>query len=176
MLNRVILQGRLVADPELRHTQNNVPVASYRIAVDRSYATRDANGNRQSQADFINIVSWRQAAEFVCRYFTKGSLILVEGQLQMRDYTDKEGNRRTIAEVVTDNIEFCGPRQQGQGGRQQGGNNYGGGYSAPAGGNGYGAAPATSAGGCASNSYAPQTTAPASEFAELGDDDGELPF
>ncbi|MCD8160005.1 MAG: single-stranded DNA-binding protein [Clostridiales bacterium] len=164
MLNRVILQGRLVADPELRHTQNNIAVASYRIAVDRNYATRDANGNRQSQADFINIVSWRQSAEFVAKYFTKGSMILVEGQLQVREYTDRDGNRRYVTEVVTDNVNFCGSRRESQSS---------GGYNQPSGGygqsSGYGATAAPS-------SYAPQTAAPANEFAELNDDDGELPF
>ncbi len=164
MLNRVILQGRLVADPELRHTQNNIAVATYRIAVDRNYATRDANGNRQSQADFINIVSWRQSAEFVAKYFNKGSMILVEGQLQVRDYTDRDGNRRYITEVVTDNINFCASRRESQSS---------GGYNQPSGGygqsSGYGATTAPS-------SYAPQTASPANEFAELNDDDGELPF
>lgn len=159
MLNRVILQGRLVADPELRHTQNNIAVATYRIAVDRNYGTRDANGNRQSQADFINIVSWRQSAEFVSKYFTKGSMILVEGQLQVREYTDRDGNRRYQTEVVTDNINFCGSRRES--------GNGGGSYSAPS---SYGA-PAAS-----NNAYAPQAAAPANEFAELSDDDGDLPF
>lgn len=163
MLNRVILQGRLVADPELRHTQSNISVATFRIAVDRNYATRDANGNRQTQADFINIVAWRQNGEFVSKYFTKGSMILVEGQLQMRDYTDRDGNRRTVAEVVADNINFCGSR------RESGGNG-GGNYSAPSG--GY----APSSVSPAPNAYAPQATAPTNEFAELTDDDGELPF
>lgn len=164
MLNRVILQGRLVADPELRHTQSNIPVASFRIAVDRSYATRDANGNRQNQADFFSVVAWRQTGEFVSRYFTKGSMILVEGQLQMREYTDRDGNRRTAVEVVADNVNFCGSR------RENGGNS-GGNYSAPSG--GYSAPAASSA----PNPYTPQAAAPANnEFAELSDDDGELPF
>lgn len=170
MLNRVILQGRLVADPELRHTQNNVAVATYRIAVDRNYSTRDANGNRQSQADFISIVSWRQAAEFVAKYFTKGSMILVEGQLQVREYTDRDGNRRYQTEVVTDNINFCGSRRESGGNNGSYNSGFGGGnYSAPN--NGYGA-PAASA----PSAYAPQAAAPANEFAELSDDDGELPF
>ncbi len=171
MLNRVILQGRLVADPELRHTQNNIAVATYRIAVDRNYATRDANGNRQSQADIINIVSWRQSAEFVAKYFTKGRMILVEGQLQVRDYTDRDGNRRYVTEVVTDNIQFCDSRRDNQSSGGYGQSS--GGYNQPSGGygqsSGYGATAAPS-------SYAPQTAAPANEFAELNDDDGELPF
>lgn len=163
MLNRVILQGRLVADPELRHTQNNIAVATYRIAVDRNYATRDANGNRQTQADFINIVSWRQSAEFVAKYFTKGRMILVEGQLQVRDYTDRDGNRRYVTEVVTDNVQFCDSRRDNQssGGYGQSSGSYGQ--------SSYGATTAPS-------SYAPQTASPANEFAELNDDDGELPF
>ncbi|MCC8100070.1 MAG: single-stranded DNA-binding protein [Clostridiales bacterium] len=156
MLNRVILQGRLVADPELRHTQNNIAVATYRIAVDRNYATRDANGNRQTQADFINIVSWRQSAEFVAKYFTKGRMILVEGQLQVRDYTDRDGNRRYVTEVVTDNVQFCDSRRDNQSSGSYGQSSYG----------------ATTA----PSSYAPQTASPANEFAELNDDDGELPF
>lgn len=162
MLNRVILQGRLVADPELRHTQSNIAVATYRIAVDRNYATRDANGNRQSQADFINIVSWRQAAEFVAKYFTKGSMILVEGQLQVREYTDRDGNRRYVTEVVTDNINFCGSRRES-------GTSGGGSYAA----GGYNSAPAPTA---PASAYAPQAAPAANEFAELSDDDGELPF
>ena len=91
MLNKVFLQGRLVADPELRHTQQGTPVASYRLAVDRGYKSKDPNAQN---ADFINVVSWRNTAEFVSRYFTKGRMMLVEGRLQMRDYTDRDGNRR----------------------------------------------------------------------------------
>ena len=112
MLNKVFLQGRLVADPELRHTQQGTPVASYRLAVDRGYKSKDPNAQN---ADFINVVSWRNTAEFVSRYFTKGRMMLVEGRLQMRDYTDRDGNRRVAAEVVTDNVFFCdSPRRDGQ--------------------------------------------------------------
>ena len=110
MLNKVSLQGRLVADPELRHTQQGTPVASYRLAVDRDYKSKDSNAQN---ADFVNIVSWRNTAEFVSRYFTKGRMMLVEGRLQMRSYTDKDGNRRVAAEVVTDNVHFADSRKDG---------------------------------------------------------------
>ena len=110
MLNKVFLQGRLVADPELRHTQQGTPVASYRLAVDRGYKSKDPNAQN---ADFINVVSWRNTAEFVSRYFTKGRMMLVEGRLQMRDYTDRDGNRRVAAEVVTDNVHFADSRKDG---------------------------------------------------------------
>ena len=110
MLNKVFLQGRLVADPDLRHTQQGTPVASYRLAVDRGYKSKDPNAQN---ADFVNVVSWRNTAEFVCKYFTKGRMMLVEGRLQMRDYTDKDGNRRVAAEVVTDNVHFADSRKDG---------------------------------------------------------------
>ena len=110
MLNKVFLQGRLVADPELRHTQQGTPVASYRLAVDRDYKSKDSNAKN---TDFVNIVSWRNTAEFVSRYFTKGRMMLVEGRLQMRSYTDKDGNRRVAAEVVTDNVHFADSRKDG---------------------------------------------------------------
>lgn len=110
MINKVFLQGRLVADPELRHTQQGTPVASYRLAVDRDYKSKDSNAQN---TDFVNIVSWRNTAEFVSRYFTKGRMMLVEGRLQMRSYTDKDGNRRVAAEVVTDNVHFADSRKDG---------------------------------------------------------------
>ena len=111
MLNKVFLQGRLVADPELRHTQQGTPVASYRLAVDRGYKSKDPNAQN---ADFVNIVSWRNTAEFVCKYFTKGRMMLVEGRLQMRDYTDKDGNRRVAAEVVTSTSAIHARMRAGQ--------------------------------------------------------------
>ena len=110
MLNKVFLQGRLVADPELRHTQQGTPVASYRLAVDRGYKSKDPNAQN---ADFVNVESWRNTAEFVSRYFAKGRMMLVEGRLQMRSYTDKDGNRRVAAEVVTDNVHFADSRKDG---------------------------------------------------------------
>lgn len=110
MLNKVFLQGRLVADPELRHTQQGTPVASYRLAVDRDYKSKNQKGQN---TDFVNIVSWRNTAEFVSRYFAKGRMMLVEGRLQMRSYTDKDGNKRVAAEVVTDNVHFADSRKDG---------------------------------------------------------------
>lgn len=103
MLNKIFLQGRLVADPELRHTQQGTAVASFRMAVDRDFKSKDPGA---SNTDFINIVAWRNTAEFVSRYFTKGRMALVEGRLQMRDYTDKDGNKRIAAEVVASNVYF----------------------------------------------------------------------
>ncbi len=94
--------GRLVADPELRQTPNGVSVCSFRIAVDRNYSSR--GGERQ--ADFIDIVAWRQSAEFVSKYFNKGKMIIVEGSIQTRSYEDKSGNKRTAVEVVADNVQF----------------------------------------------------------------------
>lgn len=115
MLNRVILMGRLVADPELKTTANGISVTSFRIAVDRSYVKAGA----QREADFIDVVCWRNTAEFVCRYFSKGSLIALEGQLQSRTYQAKDGTNRYVVEVVADNVSFTGERrdQSGDGSR-----------------------------------------------------------
>lgn len=152
MLNKVILQGRLGSDPELRTTPSGVEVATVNIAVDRD--RKDANGDRQT--DWVTIVAWRNTAKFLSTYFQKGRMILVEGRLQMRSYTDRDGNKRTAAEVVADNIYFGDSRRDGEAG---GGFS----YSAPA--PAYNAAP----------NYG--TPAPAGDhFAELSEDDGELPF
>ncbi|MCH5298147.1 MAG: single-stranded DNA-binding protein [Ruminococcus sp.] len=122
MLNRVILMGRLVADPELKTTASGVSVTSFRIAVDRSYVK---NGEER-KADFIDIVCWRQTAEFVCRYFGKGSLIALEGQLQSRTYQAKDGTNRYVTEVVADNVSFTGERRDS--GNSYGGQSYNQGY------------------------------------------------
>lgn len=108
MLNVVALMGRLVADPQLRQTTTGKNVASFRIAVDRG--RKDANG--QNQADFFDIVAWDKSAEFVCRYFQKGSLIAVEGRLQSRNYQDKSGNNRNAVEVVVNNVSFAGNKEK----------------------------------------------------------------
>lgn len=127
MLNVVALVGRLVANPELRQTPNGVSVTSFRIAVDRNFA----RAGEQRQADFIDIVAWRQQAEFVCKYFQKGSWIAIDGSLQTRQYQDKNGNNRTAVEVIANNISFCG--NKGNGGGNYGGNgNYGADYGTPA--------------------------------------------
>ena len=108
MLNRVILMGRLVSDPELKTTENGISVTSFRIAVDRSYV----KSGEERKADFFDIVCWRNTAEFVCRYFSKGSLIAVEGQLQSRTYSAKDGTNRYVVEVVADNVTFTGERRE----------------------------------------------------------------
>jgi len=107
MLNNVVLMGRLTADPELRHTPNDIAVTTFSIAVDRDYSRSGA----EKQTDFINIVAWRQTAEFVCRYFRKGQLVALRGSIQTRSYNDKEGNKRTAFEVVADNVYFAEPKR-----------------------------------------------------------------
>ena len=108
MFNLVVLTGRLTADPELKTTTNGVSVSSFRIAVDRAYQKQ----GEERQADFIDIVAWRQTADFVCRYFKKGSMIAVQGSIQTRNYEDKQGNKRTAVEVVADNVSFCGSKNE----------------------------------------------------------------
>lgn len=107
MLNNVVLMGRLTADPELRHTPNDISVTSFTLAVNRSYIK--AGGERQT--DFIDIVAWRQTAEFVCRYFRKGQLVAVQGAIQTRTYQDKQGNNRKAFEIVADNVYFAEPKR-----------------------------------------------------------------
>lgn len=102
MLNKALLQGRFTADPELRSTQSGVSVTTFTLAVNRSYRKEG-----QPDADFINCVAWRSTAEFVCKYFQKGMLAVVDGSIQTRSYTDKDGNKRTAFEVVVDNIYFA---------------------------------------------------------------------
>ena len=104
MLNIVAIMGRLVHDPELKTTQKGTSVCSFRIACDRSYTPK----GQERQADFIDIVVWRQAADFVCKYFQKGSMIAVDGALQSRNYKDKQGNSRTAVEVLANHISFAG--------------------------------------------------------------------
>lgn len=108
MLNKCFLQGRMTADPELRHTQNGVAVATFRLAVTRDFKEKDG----ERKADFISVVCWRGTAEFVSRFFQKGSLAVVEGRLQVRDYTDRDGNKRFITEVIADNVYFSESRKR----------------------------------------------------------------
>lgn len=103
MLNKAILMGRLVAEPELKHTPNNVPVLSITIAVDRSYSK---DGRRET--DFIDIVAWRGTAEFIAKYFRKGQMIAISGSIQTRNWEDKNGSKRKSTEVVADEAHFCG--------------------------------------------------------------------
>lgn len=103
MLNHIVIMGRLTRDPELRYTSSNIPVASFSVACDRDFG-KGENGERQT--DFINCTAWRSTGEFVSKYFQKGSMIVVSGRLQIRDYTDRDGNKRTAAEIVADNVYF----------------------------------------------------------------------
>ena len=181
MLNHIVIMGRLTRDPELRRTGSGIAVASFTVAVDRDFGGRDGG---EKETDFIDCVAWRHTGEFVSKYFTKGSMIVVSGRLQIRGWTDKDGNKRRTAEVVADNCYFGESKRGGSEGGSYGGNAYGnnsygnpGGY----GGNSYGNsnnyggnaynAPAPSYGG-----YSAPAATPASDFAMLEDDDAQLPF
>lgn len=111
MLNKIFIMGRLVADPELRHTQSGTAVASLRLAVDRDFKDKDTG---ERKADFIGVVAWRSTAEFIARNFSKGRMIVVSGSLQMRDWTDKDGNKRTTAEVVAESVYFADSKRETQ--------------------------------------------------------------
>ncbi len=112
MLNVVALMGRLVADPELRHTPQGVSVTTFTIAVDRSFAKQGT----ERQTDFIDIVAWRGTAEFICKYFQKGRMIAVDGSIQTRMYQDKNGNNRKAFEIVVNNANFVGSKSESGGG------------------------------------------------------------
>lgn len=109
MLNKIFIMGRLTRDPELRRTQNGTAVAGFALAVDRDY--KNADGTKET--DFIEVVAWRSSAEFVSKYFAKGRMAVVEGRLQIRDWTDKDGNKRRNAEVVADNVYFGDSKKEG---------------------------------------------------------------
>lgn len=109
MLNKIFIMGRLTRDPELRRTQNGTAVAGFALAVDRDY--KNADGTKET--DFIEVVAWRTTAEFVSKYFTKGRMAIVEGRLQIRDWTDKDDNKRRNAEVVADNVYFGDSKKEG---------------------------------------------------------------
>ena len=153
MLNHITIMGRLTRDPELRRTGSGVAVASFTVAVDRDFGGRDGG---EKETDFIDCVAWRQTGEFVSKYFTKGRMIVVSGRLQIRNWNDKDGNKRRTAEVVADNCYFGDSKRDGDNG-----GSFGGSYAAPA-------APAY--GGYSA------PAAPASDFAMLSDDDAQLPF
>ena len=155
MLNHITIMGRLVADPELRTTPGGVTVATVRLAVDRDFKNKQT-GERET--DFINVVAWRQTAEFISRYFAKGRMAVVEGRLQIRPYTDRDGNKRTAAEVVAENSYFGDSvRRDGEGGGSYSPSSYAAPASRPAPG------------------YEPPM-GDEDQFAELSDDDGDLPF
>ena len=164
MLNHIVLMGRLTRDPELRRTGSGIAVASFTLAVDRDFAPKDG-GERET--DFIDCVAWRQTGEFVSKYFTKGRMAVVSGRLQIRGWTDKDGNKRRSAEIVADNVYFGDSRRDSEGGSSSySGSSYGGNS-----GNNSSNTPAPSYGG-----YSAPASTPASDFAMLEDDDAQLPF
>lgn len=112
MLNTAIFMGRLTADPELRHTSGDTAVTSFTVAVDRSYA----KAGTDRQADFIDVVAWRSTAEFICKYFTKGQLVAIQGSIQTRNYEDKNGNKRKAVEVIADQAHFAGSKKEQEAG------------------------------------------------------------
>ena len=148
MLNHITIMGRLTRDPELRRTGSGVAVASFTVAVDRDFSPKDGG---EKETDFIDCVAWRQTGEFVSKYFTKGRMAVVSGRLQIRSWTDKDGNKRRTAEIVADNVYFGDSKRDGDSGSA---------YSAPASFGGY-SAPSQSS---------------ASDFAMLDEDDAQLPF
>jgi len=148
-MNHIVIMGRLTRDPERRETQTGTPVTSFSLAVDRGYVSRDG-GERQT--DFIDVVAWRNTADFVSKYFAKGQMCAVSGRLQMRDWTDKDGNKRRNAEVVADHVYFTESkksRDASLGGSAEPKESFGTGYTTPV---------------------------ETSDFAELDMDDGDLPF
>lgn len=173
MLNKIFLMGRLVADPEAKQTPSGVPVTTFRIAVDRDFKNKQTG---EKEADFVTIVAWRGTAEFVAKYFTKGRMAVVEGRLQMRDWTDKDGNKRTSAEVVADNVYFGDSKRDSDGGGsyspgyRQGGFGQEGSYSQQP-------APRSDSygGGDALSGYG-APPADGDNFSELTTDEGDLPF
>lgn len=155
MLNQITLMGRLVRDPEMRYTQSQIPVTSFCIAVDRDFGKTETG---EKQTDFIDCVAWRTTAEFVNKYFRKGSMAVVSGRLQIRDWTDRDGNKRRNAEVVVDNIYFGDSKRRDD--------------------DSYGrvAAPDTAPAYPSGKSRDEILKSADMGFSELTDDDGDLPF
>ena len=156
MLNVAAIMGRLVADPELRHTPNDIAVTTFTLAVDRSYS----RAGTERQTDFIDVVAWRQTAEFVCKYFSKGRMMAVTGSIQTRNYEDKQGNNRKAFEIVANDVSFADSKRDSSG-------------SAPG---SYDSAPAVQQRPAAYSEPAPAYSSGSNEDFEeiLGDDD--LPF
>ena len=154
MLNHIIVMGRLTRDPELRRTGSGVAVASFTLAVDRDFTGKDGG---EKETDFIDCVAWRQTGEFVSKYFAKGRMAVVSGRLQLRSWTDKDGNKRRNAEIIADNIYFADSKTAAENGDSHP-------TAAPAGN------PATP------TAWAAPAAAPAGDFAPLYDEDGQLPF
>ncbi|MBO4677876.1 MAG: single-stranded DNA-binding protein [Oscillospiraceae bacterium] len=178
MLNHITVMGRLTRDPELRRTQNGIAVASFSIACDRDY--KPEGGERET--DFIEVVAWRSTAEFVCKYFTKGRMAVVSGRLQVRPWTDKDGNKRKTAEIVADNCYFGDSKREGDGGQAQGYGTQGyGGYGQTSfggqqpGGYGYGSGSGGNGAPAPYGNAAQQPAGALHGFYEK-EDDGNLPF
>lgn len=146
MLNHITIMGRMVRDPEMRRTASGIACASFTLAVDRDYSGKDGG---EKETDFIDCVAWRSTAEFVQKYFSKGRMAVASGRLQIRSWTDKDGNKRRTAEVVADNVYFGDSKREADNS----------GYT-----------------GFVPNNAVPASSAPASDFAMLDDDDAQLPF
>ena len=155
MLNKVILMGRLTADPVMRHTQSNTPVASFTLAVERDFRSQ----GRERETDFIDIVSWNKNAEFVCNWFHKGQLVAVTGRLQVRNWQDKDGNNRRAYEVVAEETHFAESRRDSAAAG-----------AAPV------SAPRAARGDFSAPAPRPVVAADPSGFSDLSEDDDELPF
>ena len=149
MLNKIILMGRLTRDPELRHTGSGTAVVSFNLAVDRDFKSQGG----EKETDFIDIVAWRNTAEFVSKYFTKGRMAVVEGRLQIRDWTDKDGGKRRSAEVIAENVYFGDSKKESGGASQQ---EYG--------------------GVSQQDNFNSLNNRMNQDFAEIGEEDSELPF
>ncbi len=149
MLNHIIIMGRLTRDPELRRIGSGIAVTSFTLAVDRDFKSSNAG---DKEVDFIDCVAWRQAGEFVSKYFTRGRMAVVSGRLQIRSWTDKDGNKRRTAEVIADNVYFADSKNEAASTQSSPTTNY--------------AAP----------TYTAPANPPQSEFALLEDDDEQLPF
>ena len=177
MLNHIVIMGRLTRDPELRTTPNGVSVASFTVAVDQDYTSKESG---EKQTDFINCVAWRSTGEFVNRYFSKGSMIVVSGRLQIRNYTDRDGNKRNAAEIVADNVYFGESKRRDDGGSYERSGDYGRNDYGSSRGNDYGGS--RSSYGAESSYRAPSRDSfenarkQASSFQEIDDADGDLPF
>ena len=154
-MNHIVIMGRLTRDPELRHTQSGTPVVSFTLAVDRRYTPKDG-GERQT--DFIDVVAWQNLGEFVSKYFVKGQMAAVSGRLQIRDWTDKDGNKRRSAEIVAENVYFTESKRSREAG--------------------LGNQSAQQMNSASNNDFNDNYASPvaASDFAELDMDEGDLPF
>lgn len=168
MLNHIVIMGRLTRDPELRRVGSGIANVSFSVAVDRDYSKNDGGGK---EVDFIDCTAWRQTAEFVSKYFTRGSLIVVSGRLRIETWDKQDGTKGRSAKIVAENCYFGGSKRDSENGSAYGGNSYGG--------NNY-AAPAPAYGGYAAPTPAPAAHYPVipdqSDFAVLEDDDAQLPF